>query len=232
MTPEQELARFFQTCKVALLPDTPAAQYLNGRGYPHLKAQSLGVGYYRGDTLVPLENKQLRGFLWGWGEGKPAVVYPLRSLGGSLLGLQFGALAPGQYKDYFLPEASHRGMFFYPDTTDFESMYKTKMACVVEGALDACALHQRMAVVLSCLTAKATPAQVRSLHRWCDLVYCAFDNDEAGTRGHNELEKSKNGFRVVRVLPPVKDPQVLLEKGALDPWVRTWAVGSPLLRKT
>lgn len=231
MAAEQDLAYLFRSCRSAFVEGCPAARYLESRGYPFSKANAFGVGYYRGDTALPLEERGLKGFLWGWGEGRPAVMYPLRSLGGSLLGVQLGALEPGQYKDYFLPDATLRGAFFYPDTVDFELLYRTRMACTVEGALDACALNQRMGVVFGCTTAKATSAQIRALYRWCDLVYNVFDNDEAGHRGAADLEKNRNGFRVIRAVPPVKDPQVLWEKGTLDQWVRTWAIGSPLLLK-
>lgn len=189
--------------------------------------KSFGTGFYRGTTFVPIETEGLRIRLWKWGEGEPAVVFPLRTLGGALLGFQLGALHPGKYEDYFLPGAGKRGLFYYPDTFDWECFHEHGKVVITEGCHDANALSLVLKCVLSCLSARVTRGQSRGLQRWCDCIYCAFDNDETGEKAHETLEHFWNieGTMIHRARPLTKDTQSMFET---DPrrfrrWVEAWA---------
>lgn len=223
----QDLQLFLATCRRALKEDCPGFTYLKKRGYSFEDVETLGLGFYRGSTALPLTEKALWGFLRGWGEGKPAIVYPLRTLGGELLGIQLGALSPGDYKDFFVAGAGKRGLFFYPDTFDWECFHRHGKVVLVEGCLDACSLSLKVRCVLGCLSARVTPAQHRGLKRWAQEVYCMFDRDEAGERAAQKFLClwDGSGTSAHRVRSLLKDPQQMLEtdKKMFVAWIRSWA---------
>lgn len=233
---ELELQNFLGACKRIFREQSPGVEYLLSRGYSFGSLQEFGLGYYRGSTAVPIEDKNLRGCLWHWGEGKQAVVYPLRTMGGTLLGFQLGALHPGNYEDFFSQGAGKRGVFFYPDTFDWESFHRTGKVVLVEGCLDALALSLHLRCVLSCLSARVTRGQSRGLERWASEIYCCFDRDETGVNAAGKFERFwskdhpvawKLKHTVVHQVSSVKrkDPQAMLEidPGHFRHWIRSWA---------
>lgn len=223
----QDLQLFLATCRRALIEDCPGFSYLEKRGYSFKDLESLGLGFYRGSTALPLKEKALWGFLRGWGEGNPAIVYPLRTLGGELLGIQLGAIRPGEYKDFFSLGAGKRGLFFYPDNFDWNFFHNQGKVVLVEGCLDTCSLSLSVRCVLGCLSARVTPAQHRGLRRWAQEVYCMFDKDEAGERAAQKflLSWDEGGSSAHRVRSLLKDPQQMLEmdRKMFTSWIMTWA---------
>jgi len=224
---EQEIASFIASCQRVFREDSPGVEYLRKRGYSFDVLRGTGLGYYRGSTTLPLENDYFRKFLWHWGEGTRAIVYPLRTLGGSCLGFQLGAIDEKKYEDFFFPGAGKRGLFFYPDTFDWKAFHRRGKVVLVEGGLDSLALSLYLKCVLSCITARVSKGQGRSLKRWATEMYCAFDDDEAGEGGFEKLQKYWRYPRtlIYRISTMKKDPQEMFEEDPirLGRWVREWA---------
>ncbi|MDP2726686.1 MAG: toprim domain-containing protein, partial [Dehalococcoidia bacterium] len=183
--------------------------YLLRRGYPFGVLPSMGLGYYKGSVALQILSRNLRGFLWKWGEETKAVLYPLRTLGGTLTGIQLGATKEKRYEDFLIPGAGKRGTFFYPENFDWVEFHRRGKVVLVEGCLDACALSLHLKCVLGCLSARVTQGQQFGLKRWAQQIYCTFDGDEAGEAGYDRFQHfwEMEGILLQRVSPLTKDPQ-------------------------
>lgn len=222
-----DLRTFLSLSQRNIQAEIPQAEkYLQSRGYPLQKFRDWGLGYYKGTYNLPIQDKSFKLYLWKWGE-TPAMVYPLRTLGGSVLGFQLGALERSKYDDFFLEGAGDRGLFFYPSTFDWECFHRHGKVVLVEGCLDALALSTALRCVLSCLSARLTRGQSRGVKRWTQQLFCAYDND---SKGEEAYEKVKHFWDVPRtslhrITPLLKDPQDMLERDPkhLVAWSRSWA---------
>ncbi len=226
MKDSELLSQFTRSCRQSLrvsYPKYPRLEpYLTQRCLSITDASSMGLGYYRGRTGLVLGDG-LRAFLRAWGE-REAIVFPLRTLGGSLVGVELGAIGEKYYSDYMLPESGRRGGFFYTDTFDWKNFHKYREVVLTEGAYDGCVVSKYLKCVLSCLTATVSAGQFRGLKRWAEKVYCTFDRDSAGDKGHDRLKRrAGTSMTVLRVVPKASDPNDMERLGTLRPWAKMWA---------
>jgi len=229
-------ARYFRRSLLSP-PGKEALAYLRGRGVTDETLESFGVGFAppgwdgliregaregAGERLLEEAGLVVARDSGGhYDRFRNRIMFPLVLSAGRVVG--FGGRAMGDAEPKYLnsPETRvyHKGRFLYGLREARRAMRGSREAILVEGYMDVLSLHQWgfQNAVASSGTA-LTPDQSKSLKRYADKVFVAFDGDAAGiaaaTRAAEELIRLGVKVRVVS-FPEGEDPDsVLREKGA------------------
>ena len=162
-------------------------------------------------------------------EGRPPfayfrsrLIFPIRGVAQKVYGFGGRILGPGEPKYLNTPETSvfrkRQTLYALPEARS--AMVRARKAVLVEGYLDALALHQAgwTQTVATCGTA-FTSEQARMLQRWVLEVVLVFDGDTAGRKAAFKSAgiamAAGIDVRIVR-LPQGHDPADLLAVGKGD----------------
>jgi DNA primase len=147
------------------------------------------------------------------------LIFPVRGVSQKIHGFGGRILGPGEPKYLNSPETpvfrKRRTLYALPEAR--AAMTRAKSAILVEGYLDALALHQAgwTHTVATCGTA-FTPEQAQQLRRWVTELILVFDGDAAGRkaayRSAGVAMAAGLEVRIVR-LPQGHDPADLLAAG-------------------
>lgn len=147
------------------------------------------------------------------------LIFPVRGVSQKIHGFGGRILGPGEPKYLNSPETpvfrKRRTLYALPEAR--AAMTRAKSAILVEGYLDALALHQAgwTHTVATCGTA-FTPEQAQQLRRWVGELILVFDGDAAGRKAaYRSAEVAMAAGLEVRIvrLPQGHDPADLLLAG-------------------
>lgn len=220
----REIDTLWKKLRSRFTSDCKAADHLRRRSHSYDKVvESVKLGYWPGSIYMKYEDPALSKLIYAWRD-KPALVFPLRSLGGVVWGLQFERCGEGKSERgiYFFPGAETQGVFFFTDDFQWDTFKSSRECVIVEGCLDALSLSYYCKSVLSTIKAYTAESQIRALTRWCKRIHSCLDNDDVGNKATATLmKKTKDKVEVNRIFLPYKDSQELLELGKLENVVRT-----------
>ncbi len=154
------------------------------------------------------------------------VMFPIVNLADEVVGFGGRTIGAGEPKYLNSPDtpAFSKGENLYALPLAKEAIRKVGHAILVEGYLDAIALHQAgVTQAVATLGTGFTTGHVRLLKRYTDSVVMNFDPDAAGrTATRRSLEVLlENGFEVrVVALPPGKDPDLYVREEGGDAYRR------------
>ncbi|HEU4400911.1 MAG TPA: DNA primase [Candidatus Polarisedimenticolia bacterium] len=150
------------------------------------------------------------------------VIFPIVNLSDEVIGFGGRVIDGGEPKYLNSPEtaAFSKGENLYALPLAKEAVRKEGYAVLVEGYMDAIALHQAgVAHVVATLGTGFTAGHVRLLKRYTDRVVVNFDPDAAGRAAtKRSLEVLlENGFEVqVVALPSKQDPDLYVREHGVD----------------
>ncbi|MDQ2817535.1 MAG: DNA primase, partial [Candidatus Eremiobacteraeota bacterium] len=220
----------------ALIKSAPAQAYLRERGIEPQTAQTFGIGYAPDswDSLTAaLERAGVEpaiavqaGLLAARRQAdgrydffRNRLTFPVYNLTGEVMAFGGRALGDEQPKYLNTPStpAYTKGKHVYALPLARRAAAADGALIVVEGYLDAIALHQAgFANAVASLGTAFSPEQARELRRVAPNVYLCFDGDAAGrnatARSVDMLVDEGLSVRVVR-LPEGKDPDALVRGG-------------------
>lgn len=212
-----------------------AREYARERGLrpETLEQFQVGLAPSDGSALVEFARREgisqeilLQAQLLRRQEGRPPfayfrsrLIFPIQGVAQKIHGFGGRILGAGEPKYLNSPETAvfHKRSTLYAVGAARKQIIKKRSAILVEGYLDALALHQSgwSHAVATCGTA-FTPQQAQSLARYADRVTILFDGDNAGTRAaYKAAEVALVRGLDVRIaqLPVGLDPADMLQKG-------------------
>lgn len=244
-------AQFYQYHLRRTAPGRQALSYLYGRGLTDEIIDRFRIGYAPQGWDQLLRSAQRRGIapptlvdagLVAVREGgghydrfRNRVMFPIGNARGRVLGFGGRALSDEQRPKYYnSPEGRYfnkRLLLFALDLAK-ESMRTDDFGIVVEGYMDAIALHQAgFPQAVASLGTSLTQEQAQLLRRQCSKVIIAYDADIAGQeatqRGLDVLVRAGCDVRVLR-LPAGKDPDDLVRQGGPEAFRRALEQAEPL----
>lgn len=219
-----------------------AREYAQKRGLRSetLEDFQLGFAPRDGSTLMRMAEREgldqellLQAQLLRRKEGRPPfayfrsrLIFPIQGAAQKIHGFGGRILGPGEPKYLNSPETAvfHKRSTLYALTAARKEIIRTHTAILVEGYLDALALHQAGwgQAVATCGTA-FTPQQAQALARYAERVILLFDGDRAGLKAaYKAAETALCGGLDVRIaqMPEGADPADLLEAGKNDEMAR------------
>lgn len=150
------------------------------------------------------------------------LIFPIRGAAQKTHGFGGRILGPGEPKYLNSPETPvyHKRKVLYALPEARSHVVRAKAGILVEGYMDAIALHQAgwTNTVATCGTAFA-PEQAKVLRRMCDVLYLLFDGDKAGrAAAYKSADVALTAGLDVRVvdLPAGKDPADLVVEGEVE----------------
>ncbi len=230
----REAARFFHECLLSEKGKT-ALQYYLDRGYTKKTITRFGLGYAPDEWRALLSHLREKGYSYedayeanlarkSEKEGKTSffdnfrnrVIVPIIDARGNIVA--FGGRVLDNSKPKYINTADtpvykkSLGVF----GLNFAKNSKEKSLILVEGYMDAIALHQAgFTNSIACLGTALTGEMAHLLSRYADEILLAYDNDEAGQKATERAMKvfSSIGMkiRVIR-LSGGKDPDEILKK--------------------
>jgi DNA primase len=252
------LARAAQHYRAQLKGSQRAVAYLKGRGLTGEIAARFGLGYapdgwhalasafvqYDDPLLVESGLVILQG-----DEGeeqrrydrfRDRVMFPIRAVGGEVIGFGGRVLDRGEPKYLNSPETPVfvKGRELYGLYESRAGIRARGHALVVEGYMDVVALAQTgFENAVATLGTACTEEHVRKLFRFTDSVVFSFDGDAAGRRAAlRALEAAlphANDLRSIRFLflPPEHDPDSFVRELGAPAFERAIAQAVPLSRQ-
>ncbi len=192
-------AEYFRRCLLETPAGKPVLEYLERRGVHAETAEAymLGAAPASGSGLLRwFERRQVPdalgrelGLLVSRGGGlqdryRNRLVFPIRDLQGRVIGFAARAIDAGDGPKYLnSPESPvyRKSRILYGLHEAREALHSTQVLLLVEGYLDAIALHQSgiANVAATCGTALTTE-QARLIRRQADEAVIVFDGDSAG----------------------------------------------------
>lgn len=230
----REAARFFHECLLSEKGKT-ALQYYLDRGYTKKTITRFGLGYAPDEWRALLSHLREKGYSYedayeanlarkSEKDGKTSffdnfrnrVIVPIIDARGNVVA--FGGRVLDNSKPKYINTADtpvykkSLGVF----GLNFAKNSKEKSLILVEGYMDAIALHQAgFTNSIACLGTALTGEMAHLLSRYADEILLAYDNDEAGQKATERAIKvfSSIGMkiRVIR-LSGGKDPDEILKK--------------------
>lgn len=230
----REAARFFHECLLSEKGKT-ALQYYLDRGYTKKTITRFGLGYAPDEWRALLSHLREKGYSYedayeanlarkSEKNGKTLffdnfcnrVIVPIIDARGNVVA--FGGRVLDNSKPKYINTADtpvykkSLGVF----GLNFAKNSKEKSLILVEGYMDAIALHQAgFTNSIACLGTALTGEMAHLLSRYADEILLAYDNDEAGQKATERAMKvfSSIGMkiRVIR-LSGGKDPDEILKK--------------------
>lgn len=230
----REAARFFHECLLSEKGKT-ALQYYLDRGYTKKTITRFGLGYAPDEWSALLSHLREKGYFYedayeanlarkSEKNGKTSffdnfrnrVIVPIIDARGNIVA--FGGRVLDNSKPKYINTADtpvykkSLGVF----GLNFAKNSKEKSLILVEGYMDAIALHQAgFTNSIACLGTALTGEMAHLLSRYADEILLAYDNDEAGQKATERAMKvfSSIGMkiRVIR-LSGGKDPDEILKK--------------------
>ncbi len=230
----REAARFFHECLLSEKGKT-ALQYYLDRGYTKKTITRFGLGYAPDEWRALLSHLREKGYSYedayeanlarkSEKDGKTSffdnfrnrVIVPIIDARGNIVA--FGGRVLDNSKPKYINTADtpvykkSLGVF----GLNFAKNSKEKSLILVEGYMDAIALHQAgFTNSIACLGTALTGEMAHLLSRYADEILLAYDNDEAGQKATERAMKvfSSIGMkiRVIR-LSGGKDPDEILKK--------------------
>lgn len=230
----REAARFFHECLLSEKGKT-ALQYYLDRGYTKKTITRFGLGYAPDEWRALLSHLRKKGYSYedayeanlarkSEKNGKTLffdnfcnrVIVPIIDARGNVVA--FGGRVLDNSKPKYINTADtpvykkSLGVF----GLNFAKNSKEKSLILVEGYMDAIALHQAgFTNSIACLGTALTGEMAHLLSRYADEILLAYDNDEAGQKATERAMKvfSSIGMkiRVIR-LSGGKDPDEILKK--------------------
>lgn len=230
----REAARFFHECLLSEKGKT-ALQYYLDRGYTKKTITRFGLGYAPDEWSALLSHLREKGYSYedayeanlarkSEKNGKTSffdnfrnrVIVPIIDARGNIVA--FGGRVLDNSKPKYINTADtpvykkSLGVF----GLNFAKNSKEKSLILVEGYMDAIALHQAgFTNSIACLGTALTGEMAHLLSRYADEILLAYDNDEAGQKATERAMKvfSSIGMkiRVIR-LSGGKDPDEILKK--------------------
>ena len=230
----REAARFFHECLLSEKGKT-ALQYYLDRGYTKKTITRFGLGYAPDEWRALLSHLREKGYSYedayeanlarkSEKDGKTSffdnfrnrVIVPIIDARGNIVA--FGGRVLDNSKPKYINTADtpvykkSLGVF----GLNFAKNSKEKSLILVEGYMDAIALHQAgFTTSIACLGTALTGEMAHLLSRYADEILLAYDNDEAGQKATERAMKvfSSIGMkiRVIR-LSGGKDPDEILKK--------------------
>jgi len=215
-----------------------ARAYARGRGLAPETIEAFGLGWAPAESdRLPRSAKEAKvdpeglrgGSLVRQKDGRAEfayfrsrLIFPIRGVAQKVYGFGGRILGPGEPKYLNTPETSvfrkRQTLYALPEARS--SLKRSGRAILVEGYLDALALHQAgwTQTVATCGTA-FTSEQARQLQRWVKEVVLVFDGDGAGRkaayRSAGIALAEGLDVRIVR-LPEGQDPADLLVAGEVE----------------
>jgi len=236
--------RFFAD---ALRRDKRALAYVHGRGVRDETAAAFGLGYApdaweglvrvlerAGVELQLAEHaglvRQKAGY---YGVFRDRLMFPIYNLTGEVMA--FGGRALGDDERKYLNTQNTavytKGSHVYGLNLARRAAAADDALIVVEGYLDAIALHQAgLRNAVASLGTAFTPEQARELRRVASRLYLCFDGDAAGqaatARSIDMLVEEGLAVRIV-ALPAGKDPDELIAESGVQALERMLAGAQP-----
>jgi DNA primase len=232
--------RFFADC---LRRDKRVLEYLHGRGVRDETAAVFGIGYApdaweglvhalqrAGVDMQLAERAGLVRQKTGYYDFfRHRLMFPIYNLTGEVMAFGGRALADDTSKYINTPNtaAYTKGNHVYGLQLARRAAAADDALVVVEGYLDAIALHQAgFGNAVASLGTAFTPEQARELRRVASRLYLCFDGDAAGqaatARSIYMLVEEGLGVRIV-ALPAGKDPDELVLEGGAQAFERLLA---------
>ena len=231
---EQSLA----TC--SLTPEVES--YLLGRGAKPVSIQREGIVTWQAQD-VPLPDEEFRKRYGSRGEALVgALVCPVRSPRGKLIGFEARSIREKRISDYRLHEAAWNP-FFLGTKNAVEKLWMGGDAWIVEGLFDLFPLEWAVPstdAVLATVRARLSVSHVEFLRRFCrGLVNMVYDRDETGRKGITGWvdETGKKRWGALQSLGRVglkcrdvpygggKDPGEIWDRGGVEALRKTFAEG-------
>ncbi len=230
----REAAKFFHECLMSEKGKTALAYYLN-RGYTRKTITRFGLGYAPNEWRALLTHLREKGYSYEdiyeanlaqksdkngkvsfYDNFRNRVIVPIIDPRGNVVA--FGGRVLDDSKPKYINTSDtpvykkSLGVF----GLNFAKNSKEKSLILVEGYMDAIALHQAgFTNSIACLGTALTGEMTHLLSRYADEILIAYDNDEAG---HKATERAIKIFssigmkmRVIR-LSGGKDPDEILKK--------------------
>ena len=198
----EEAQRFFRYFLRRDQRGAKARHYLKKRKIEEKIAKQFELGYappfwravsryllQRGFTLVEMEKAGLvirRGQGQWYDRFRDRIIFPLRNQWGQLIGFSGRALEKNVAAKYLnSPETIlfQKRRFLYGLYQARSALKEKKKIILVEGLFDVLTAHQQgWPLIVAPLGTALTAEQVQLLQRQVEIVYLAFDQDEAGQR--------------------------------------------------
>jgi DNA primase len=252
------LARAAQHYRAQLKGNPRAVAYLKGRGLTGEVAARFGLGYAPdgwhalASAFAQYDDPLLveSGLVIAHAEGgeeqrrydrfRDRVMFPIRAVGGEVIGFGGRVLDRGEPKYLNSPETPVfvKGRELYGLYESRAGIRARGHALVVEGYMDVVALAQTgFENAVATLGTACTEEHVRKLFRFTDSVVFGFDGDAAGRRAAlRALEAAlphASDLRTIRFLflPPEHDPDSFVRELGAPAFERAIAQAVPLSRQ-
>lgn len=187
----EELKRWFAELMEVnrVYPEAWLSRYDAGEVHPYWRervgsaaARHFRLGFDPGDERTP-----------------ESVTYPLRGVAEGVLGVVRRPLARGDGPKYLYP----RGVDVSRLLFNYTPVYR-RAVVLVEGALDAIALWNVGVPAFAIYGSRLSEQQVRLIDRVDpEIIYTAYDLDEAGWRAHRDTERAFKHRLVSRLVWPL-----------------------------
>lgn len=143
-------------------------------------------------------SEAVRHFRLGWDPERGAATYPLRDPAGAVLGVVRRNLTDDGGPKYLYPQGVDVGRLLFN-----YSPGATRSVVLVEGALDAVAAWDVGVEAFAIYGSRFSDHQRNLVYR-CepDVIYTAYDNDDAGWKAYQQTEWAFPDIRVVRLTWP------------------------------
>ena len=222
-------ARFFHACLEQTEQGRLMQQYLRGRGIDEATAKQflLGASPDRWDALFKALSKRgvepdvmlAAGLVVRREQGggyydrfRNRVMFPIKDAHGRVVG--FGGRAMGDATPKYLNTGEtqwfNKRQLLYALDVALPAIRKDRQAIVVEGYMDAIAMHVAgLPQTVASLGTAFSEQQARLLAKIADVVYFAYDSDAAGQQATSralEIVKTIGLKAKVLLLPDGKDP--------------------------
>lgn len=164
------------------------------------------------------------------------AMFPICDIRGRVVGFGGRALRPDQVPKYYnSPEGAHfsKRLHLYALHLARDAMRAEDLAIIVEGYMDAVALHQAgFPMAVASMGTSLTREHAELLRRQCQRVVIAYDADAAGQqatlRGLEVLAAAGCDVRVLRV-PDGKDPDEFVQAHGPEAFRQLLAGAVPLI---
>jgi len=144
------------------------------------------------------------------------IVFPMFSMSGRLFAVH---MVNPEKKDYktVIGEGLNFIPCMYATKRDYENLYRSKKAILVEGLFDR-AVFSRCLPEYACfarLSTGVTQRIARYFNRYADLVVIGFDSDMAGDKGYKKAERAISST-VTRLKLPFHDAGDMAEERGIE----------------
>jgi DNA primase len=174
-------------------------KYLECRKVTIEDIKNYGLGFNKIVRVQEEDSPDCKRFLGECDNGKKfenRIVFPLRDMLGSVVGIAGRSVEVKDYKIWATEIAKQTGFFFGLDQA-LPHIYAENKVFVVEGTFDSIAYAKVFPNTVGTLTSGMNDLQYALLSFFCDSIITVFDSDKAGVLGKGLAGQRSQNFESV-----------------------------------